>query len=156
MENTKNYMTSKLVTALATETMLEACKKMKANNIRHLPVLNDAHAVVGILSDRDVQRAMTVTKKGTNFLECSLAPNLLVEDFMSWPVYVVAESTPLRRVAEEMLSQKVSAFIVESPHHELRGIITTDDLLRYFLRDIEEKNLPMKTIANYFMGPELY
>ncbi len=70
--------------------------------------------------------------------------------------YVVAESTPLNRVAEEMLTQKVSAFLVKDLAGHLKGIVTTDDLLRLFVENSrEEISAPLKNIVRYFAGPEV-
>lgn len=150
MDKTKDFMTPKPLSVLASSSMFEAMRLMKEHSIRHLPVFNEAHQLVGILSDRDVQLAMTVTKSNPLTQEIALDPKLRVEDFMNWPVHVVAETTPLVRVAEEMLAQKVSAFVVLDDQQKVKGIITTDDVLSYFLQQSKERNLPGKSLAFYF------
>lgn len=138
-------MTSKVFTISCDKPVIEAARIMKEKNIRHLPVTNHVGTVIGILSDRDLQRAINVLE------QCK------VEDFMSWPVYCVSETTSVKRIAEEMIAQKVSAFLVEDMHGHLKGIITTDDLLRLL---IEEKTIKeqfgMQALSHYFAGPELY
>ncbi len=138
-------MTKKVFTISCDKPVIEAARIMKEKNIRHLPVTNHVGTVIGILSDRDLQRAINVLEQ------------YKVEDFMSWPVYSVSESTSVKRIAEEMISQKVSAFLVEDLNGHLKGIITTDDLLRLL---IEEKSIKeqfgMHALSHYFTGPELY
>lgn len=156
---TKNYgkeiMTKNLITIEASDSMVSAWKKMNDHHIRHLPVLDERKMVVGILSDRDVQRAMQVTRKNQFEQEIRLDANYVVEDFMSWPVYVVHESTSVRKIAEEMLAQKVSAFIVEDSTGRLKGIITTDDLIKLFLTEpMAVSDTALKGLVNYFAAPE--
>ncbi len=134
MINTKNVMTTALHTIRAGKTMKEAYALMVEHKIRHLPVMNEQNFVVGMLSDRDMQLAMTAKKETAFHKSISLDETLIVDDFMSWPVYVVAENTSIRRVAEEMLAQKVSAFLIEDTKGKLKGIITTDDLLELFVQ----------------------
>lgn len=149
-------MTKNLITIRAEETLAQAWRLMREKGIRHLPVLDERSTVVGILSDRDVQRAIRVQQVNGFQQELHLDDTLRVEDFMSWPVYVVHEDTSLRRVAEEMLSQKVSAFLVENSTGHLKGIITTDDLLKILLTESPKiSDSALKGLAKYFSLPEV-
>jgi CBS-domain-containing membrane protein len=157
MTITKEVMSSKVVTISATDLLVKAYRLMDEKKIRHLPVVDDRNSVVGILSERDIQRAMQVAKINNFTQNVHLDASLRVEDYMSWPVYVVSEETSVNHVAEEMLRQKVSAFLVQDKMGMIKGIVTTDDLLRLFLkRNIQEEDLGMRALSYYFTGPELY
>lgn len=78
---------------------------MERKNIRHLPVVDDEGFVTGILSDRDVARASSPDRPG-------FMGGRLVSDFMSWPAITVDQSLPLADVAEGMVDEKVSSFLV--------------------------------------------
>lgn len=154
MMKSKDVMTCSVVTIPAKESMLSAYTIMHEKNIRHLPVVDDSNSIVGILSDRDVQLAMTVQK--TNGLQdlISLPKELLVEEFMNWPVYVVSEDTSLRKVAEEMLAQKVSAFLVQDNRGNLKGILTTDDFIKLFLIETPVRpEATIKSLTKHFFTP---
>lgn len=156
MKTTQSYMTKRPVTIKYSETLQAAYKLMRENSFRHLPVVDEKMSVIGILSDRDIQRAMTNKKISPLAQESGLSPDLIVEDYMNWPVYTVREETPLKQVAAQMLTQKVSAFLVESCSGKLRGIVTTDDILRAFLN--EETKTGDSLISNfshYFLDPEI-
>lgn len=157
MKVSKEIMTENLITVKANAPITEAFTLMKEKSVRHLPVVDDRKKVVGILSDRDVQRAMQVTKVNNFQQEVHLDAAILVEDFMSWPVYVVSEATSIMKVAEEMLDQKVSAFLVEDSYGRIMGIITTDDMLKVLILKLNtEKQTAMRSISTYFTAPELY
>lgn len=130
MKKTSDYMTAYPSTIRENAPVASAQTLMAQRGFRHVPVLDADGDVVGIISDRDVQRAMQVRRSGALTQTVSFNPDHRVEDFMSWPVYTILETTPLRLVAEQMLKQKVSAFLVENSAGKLAGIITTDDILR--------------------------
>ena len=149
----KDVMSGNVITINASETMVNAYKRMHERSIRHLPVVDERGAVVGILSDRDIQLALNV-RKVEDFQTISMDSNLIVEDFMSWPVYVVSEETSLRRVAEEMLAQKVSAFIVQDNVVHMKVIVTTDDLIKLFLIDTPFRpETTLKSLTRHFFTP---
>jgi predicted transcriptional regulator len=60
-------------------------------------------------------------------------PEDIVESFMSWPVQTVDENSSIESITRKMIELKVSAFVVSSPNQYIKGIITTDDLLKYLL-----------------------
>jgi acetoin utilization protein AcuB len=137
-------MTSKLITVKHGDSVKEAFSLMRGKGIRHLPVRDNEEKIIGILSERDVQRALNVKKAGLYEQEITLDENLKVEDFMSWPVYMVSEETSIERVAEEMLAQKISAFLVVDQNRVEKGIVTTDDMLKYLLTYIKTDQPKMK------------
>ncbi len=154
MMKSRDVMTSKVITIHAKATMAQAYTIMNERNFRHLPVVDDQKSVVGILSDRDVHLAMNVQKISKTQQSISLNDESLVEDFMTWPVYVVSEETSIRKIAEEMLAQRVSAFLVQDSDGHMRGIVTTDDLIKLLL--IEQPlshEATLKSLTRYFFSP---
>ncbi|NBU22190.1 CBS domain-containing protein [bacterium] len=51
-----NHMSNRLITIGWNEKMSTAHQKMMDQKIKHLPVTNERSEIVGVLSDRDVQR----------------------------------------------------------------------------------------------------
>jgi acetoin utilization protein AcuB len=124
--NVKSAMTKNLKTISWEAPMEEAVDLMDDYRIRHLPVVDAEKCVVGILSDRDVNRAMNPKRPG-------FAEGSRVSDFMSWPVITVGEERSIKEVAEGLMSEKISAVLVTNKGNEVLGIVTTEDLLRYLL-----------------------
>jgi CBS domain-containing protein len=129
MKNPKleNAMTKSLVSVRWNLPMAEACKLMEERRLRHLPVMGEDGSLVGILSDRDVKRAMDPRFP-------AFSQDCLVGDSMSWPVLSVPEEAPILEVVDSMLNRKVSAILVTKGDVP-SGIVTSDDLLRV-LRDL--------------------
>ncbi len=140
MKNTAGEsMTKSLVTIGAHEPIALAAEKMEEKRIRHLPVTDKTGLVIGILSDRDVKHATNPRRPG-------FAPGLLVSEFMSWPAVTVDESTPVRDLAEGMITEKISAFLVTRNGKEVVGIVTTEDLLRFLCTLLEEKKSALESL----------
>ena len=85
----------------------QAHELMLEHRFRHLPVTDPMGEVIGILSDRDIQRAMQVRRQGVE-LEVTLPKNRKVKDFMNWPPFSVKDLTPLKDAVRLMISEKIS------------------------------------------------
>lgn len=120
------------------QDMLMASKVMMDHRIRHLLVFKKGN-LVGILSDRDVSRAMHINQIIDDKIELSLNSTLKIPYFMSWPVYTIKESTKIKTAIENMLLQKVSALVVENDEGKITGIVTTEDLMGYLLIQLEKE-----------------
>lgn len=110
---------------------------MQKISSRHLPVVDNNNQIIGMLSDRDLLRAM---KKPVSS-DWSAVPERpefntedVVQEYMSWPIGVIEESAPLTQAAQIMLDRKISALVVTKDHSAV-GIITTEDLLKAFIND---------------------
>lgn len=139
MINAKNLMSKHPFCLSPEDSMLDASRLLVEKNIRHIPVKKDGK-IIGILSDRDVQRSMRIDRQDDKMV---MTINSLskISDFMNWPVMTVSEDTSIVKVIEDLLEQKVNALLVENSDREITGIITSEDILKYSLRifkDVDE------------------
>jgi CBS domain-containing membrane protein len=142
MERALKIMSKNLIVINEGESLLEAQRLMKENNLRHLPVTTSDGCIVGLLSDRDLQRASRseIVESGVRRWEVvDFDPNHTVNDFMSWPVKTVDVRTSISVVAEMLLKEKVSSYLV-TEDGVVAGIITTDDLLKYLVKILKSEN----------------
>lgn len=141
-EHARDIMTKKLITIGLHEGLLVAYQMMRECGIRHLPVVDSVGDVVGIISDRDLQRAMTPQIDPQRVVEeesVEFNPKYQVKDFMTWPVRAISEEVLVEEVAERMLREKVSAMLVMSSTQRPRGIVTTDDLLKLLVHLLKKE-----------------
>lgn len=155
-ENIQNIMSKKLITVAEDASLDAAYAVMIKNNIRHLPVTNEDSAVVGVLSDRDLQRALKSHVVGSGLARwesCEFDPQHVVADYMSWPVKTVDYAMPLKEVVEYMIEERVSSLMV-SRNGEVVGIVTTIDLLK-LLADVlgDEHHTWKKTLETIMLSP---
>jgi CBS domain-containing protein len=112
------------------DSLEEAIKSMRENDIRHLPVvLNDR--LVGIVSERDLKAAESLEK----------ASLLTVGDIMKVDLFVVTKDTPLANVASEMADGKLGSAIIVDRSGKIEGIVTTTDALRMLSELIEDQTI---------------
>lgn len=156
MLSTKAFLKEKIFTIREDDSMLEAYKLMFDHKIRHLLVVDRKGELAGMVSDRDVQRAMVVDRMDSETETIVLSNQRKVSDFMSAPVAYVTEDVRILKVIELMLERKISAVAVYNKAGELGGIVTTDDLLKCYkellIREDEVANMPL----SYFLPNMLF
>jgi acetoin utilization protein AcuB len=149
----KSVMSDGLVKVESTSGLASAFQLMRSHRIRHLPVVDSNGWIIGILSDRDVNRAMLpepsadVPRGAVEF-----NPAHRVGDFMSWPVWAVPDHAPVGFVAQQMLEQKISAVLIRGSSGRVKGIVTTDDLLRLLVETLGEVKAHAERPVDEVMG----
>jgi CBS-domain-containing membrane protein len=129
-----DIMSHKLQTVQMDDSLIKAYQIMQDKKIRHLPVMDDKGQCVGILSDRDIQRSMKTKKSGIE-IESEISHKFKVQDFMSWPAATICESTDVSELAQKMLHDKISAYLVtQANSRRVKGIVTTDDLIKLLVK----------------------
>jgi acetoin utilization protein AcuB len=101
-------------------SLREAKRVMRANSIRHLPVLEHG-TLVGIVSERDVQMVEALVR-GTPLSDVPC------EQAMSQAVYTVSPSTPLQVAARHMAEHRLGSAVVMKGS-KVVGVFTTTDAL---------------------------
>jgi CBS domain-containing protein len=112
------------------DTLRHARGMMVEYDVRHLPVLQD-HALVGILSDRDLKRALDPA------LGLPPLDELFVRDVYVPEPYSVDSSTPLDLVLEHMAANHVGSAIV-TKHGRVAGIFTATDACRVYCEHLRK------------------
>lgn len=111
--------------AIDIEASLEQARVMMATHIiRHLPV-TEGGALVGVLTERDMLRALSARQS------LPLVPSCRVRDVCVLEVYVVDLSAPLDTVLLHMADQHIGSALVVK-HHKLVGIFTATDACHAF------------------------
>lgn len=87
-------------------TLSEAVRLTRVRGIRHLPVL-EGRELVGIVSDRDLKRAMASPAAGLEAGELtSLLDRLTVAEIMTCPVITVAPPVPVEEAARSWFGRR--------------------------------------------------
>ena len=106
------------------DSLKSALEKMTKFEIRHLPVIAD-EKIAGLISDRDLLRNSSLLTKST----------ATVKSIMSKQVVMARESTSIKNISQVMLEDRISCLPIVDEHHEMTGILTNSDLLRFILND---------------------
>jgi CBS domain-containing protein len=114
-----DVMSVRLVTVAPNESLLAAWELMARGGIHHLPVVVNGRCLA-VVDDRTVAGALA------NPLAL---PHRLVTDVMPSRVHCILPETTLRRAAEIMHDEQVTAVPVVDQHMTLVGLVTDRDLV---------------------------
>jgi acetoin utilization protein AcuB len=129
----QDVMQTKLVTVTPETTLPEAIRLTGQRGIRHLPVL-EGERLVGILSDRDLKRAMASPATSLEAHELRyLLDHLCVGEIMTRAIIRIGPMHPIEDAARTMVMEKIGALPV-TDGERLVGLVTETDVLRLFVR----------------------
>ncbi len=116
-------MTSKIVTLRPSNSLQEAIGMMANNSFRHFPVVDDNAHLAGVVSDRDLLRAMNLNKDWSS---------TTIAQVMTQNVVKVKRDTSLSVAVEEILTRRINCLPVVEDNDRVCGIVTSTDLLKAF------------------------
>ena len=117
-------------TAAQGETVREAAKRMDAQGVGSLVVVDDAGRPIGMLTDRDVV---------VRVLRQHLSPDTTtVCEVMQRDVSKLREGAPLVNALRRMRSDAVRRLPVVDEEGSLVGIITADDVLQLLASELSD------------------
>jgi len=150
----RDWMTKNPVTVTPQTSVLNARRLLNRYGIRHLPVVDDAGQVVGVVSARDLALGDATVAASLSALQSDLVSGRYrsVESVMTSPAIVALASEPVATAARLMLTWAVGCLpVVED--HRLVGIITTGDCLRALVSSQDEADAVTVTITRERMDP---
>jgi acetoin utilization protein AcuB len=127
-------MTRKVITIGPGASIFEAQELMNQHGVRHLPVVDAQHALIGVITDRDIRSVLpyNLFKDPGSPAERAKLANLKIEDVMSRDPMTVKPTHTIQDVLLLFQEKKVGAFPVVDEQGRLTGIISVRDLLRAF------------------------
>jgi acetoin utilization protein AcuB len=134
-----DYMASKVISIAPDTGVREAFFTMKEHGIRHLPVVEEAGQLVGIVSDRELRRPDWVDEARDLAHVYYLDDDMLVRDVMISHVHVVHTYDTLRKAARVLVDNHVGALPVLDKTGSLVGMLSAVDLLRALSDMIDQR-----------------
>jgi len=123
-----DVMTSKVVTLSPHNTFSEAANLMNDRYFRHC-VIVDAHSqIVGVISDRDILRALA---RNPNARSKSL------DQIMTRNPVTVRRNTPIAEAVSKIVSKRINCLPVVEENGGVCGIVTSTDLLKSYQQLLE-------------------
>ena len=131
-EPISSIMTKEVVTLSLEDTLYSAEKRMKTHHIRHMPVVEN-EKLIGLISLSDLQRVSFIDAYGKEGTEDTPIYNMLdIKDLMIKKPLTATPQTTILEVSKLLASKEFHSLpVVEE--NKLVGIITTTDLLHYFI-----------------------
>jgi CBS domain-containing protein len=115
MSTAKEIMVRQVVSTRPSSTVEEVTRVLYHHGISGLPVCDDEHCVIGIVTEADILGRTTGQDT--------------VADIMKSPVFTVAEDTPLQEIAALLTERKIKRVPVVA-EGKLIGIVSRADVVR--------------------------
>ena len=125
----EQIMNRELHTLTPKNSVRDAVRLMREKNIRHVPIINSEKAVVGIITDHDIKKALpSCLREEPN----STIYDAAIEEIMTKNPIVGHPLDFVEEVALTFYDSKISCLPIVSAN-ELIGIVTTTDLLYTYI-----------------------
>ena len=137
----RDFMTSPATVVSQDARLIDAALLLRSTGIRHLPVV-DGDRLVGVLTDRDIQRCAPSRLEGTTQEEYNAVfqRTPLSQVMMREPQFVSRE-TPLSQAAALLIEYKYGCLPVVEEGRVV-GMITVIDMLTVFRRILTGEMAP--------------
>ena len=125
----EEIMVKEVITLIPTNTVRDALKIMRDEKVRHLPVITDNRAVIGIITDRDLKEVIPSTLaeyKGRDIYDTQISTIMTKNPIIGHPMDFVEESAII------FYRNKIGSLPIVS-NNKLVGIITETDLLYKYI-----------------------
>ena len=125
----KDQMTPDPITVTQDIPVIDAQEIMQRHNIRHLPVVDDRHHLVGLLTRETMLRAVPWSQSALSTLETQyILSKIKAGKVMFHDIITTTENVPVEEAARIMVDHKIGCLPVIRDR-KLVGIITDIDLL---------------------------
>ena len=129
----KNWMSKKVISIDADDSMEDAMGLLKEHGIRRLPVMKNGK-LVGIVTDRDLKNASASDATTLEIHELLyLLTKVKVKDIMTKDPITVPPDYTVEETAQVLLESKISGAPVADESGKVVGIITQSDLFRVLM-----------------------
>jgi CBS domain-containing protein len=123
-----DVMTGKVVTLSPHHSFSDVANLMNDRFFRHCVVVDSHAKIVGVISDRDIMRALA---RNPNSRTKSL------DQIMTRNPITVRRNTPILEAVAKMLSKRINCLPVVEEDGSVCGIVTSTDLLKSYHQILE-------------------
>ncbi len=135
-EPISHIMTKTVVTVNQSDDLRKVVEKLKANSIRHIPVVNGKE-VVGIISRTDINRlTFGALFDGQDSVDEAILDMLTIPQIMTSKPRTLPSDTIIKDLAATFVKEEFHALPVVD-NGELTGIVTTTDVIKYLLEQYD-------------------
>lgn len=132
MKTVRDLMTKDLYTLRKTDRLNLAEPLMKAKRIRHVPIVDIHNRLVGLVTQRDILRAVNEQLKNALQTNAKIREHIAIADIMHDDCKTVEPDVDLKTAAKWLFEHKYGCLpVVEND--KLVGIITEADFLKLTL-----------------------
>ncbi len=128
-EGVEKVMTRQVITVSPEDRAIHARRLMLDNGISRLVVVEEGR-IAGILTERQLGRALGAFKSAADSKQANRVRNLIVEDVMTQTVVTLSNDSTVGEAASLMLERGFSGIPIVDSSDSLVGIVTKTDLVK--------------------------
>lgn len=132
-ENIKHIMSTDLKTAKPTDSVSVVDSYFKENRIHHVPVVNQEHEVVGVVSKSDflyLLRGFTENEVDIFIREAKLR-SFKIHEIMAKEIEVLSEEADIHSAVSLLAQNRFRCVPVVNANNKLVGLVTPIDILTH-------------------------
>ena len=130
--NVGEIMTTKVITVDMDTRLATICNIFERNNIHHLPVI-DNDVVLGVVSDRDVSKALSPFLNTYAEKKRDLATlRKKAHQLMSRKLPTISKEASIEEASSLLVSNNISCLLIISDERKIEGILTRKDLIKAY------------------------
>ncbi|MDM1396590.1 CBS domain-containing protein [Myroides odoratimimus] len=131
----EEIMTKELITLTLSDSLYDAERLFKKHKIRHIPIVN-GDVLVGVLSYSDLIKIsyVDVVEDESEDIPSVVYDMYSIEQLMAKVVVSALPTATVKEVTEILSKQSYHSIPIVDHVGHLKGIVTTTDLLKYFLK----------------------
>ena len=134
----KEIMTKDPVTLNIDESFCRVAQIFQEKDIRHLPIVNSQGLILGIISQRDLNRIVSPQKgpNGEYLYDPAELTKYILKQHVIQKVFSLSPEDTLEKAVEIMAEKKLGCMPIADPEGRVVGIVTVTDLLKLFLKTL--------------------
>ena len=132
----KDLMIAKLITVHENDEFHVVWEKMAVFGIRHLPVLNDAGCVVGLISQRHLYKIHSPRhlEDGSWYYDKEMLDGFILKNVMFVDPYTLTPEHTLEDAMKAMVESQLGCIPIVDKYLLPQGIVTRVDVIKFFLK----------------------
>lgn len=136
----KDIMTQDPVTLNIDAPFCRVAEIFQAKDIRHLPIVNSLGVILGIISQRDLNRITSPKKspEGDYLYDPAELTKYILKQHIIQKVFSLSPEDTLEKAVAIMAEKKLGCIPVVALGGKVIGIVTVPDLLKLFLQTLRE------------------
>lgn len=137
----KDVMTPNPVTLNIDDSFCRVAQIFQEKDIRHLPVVNSQGLILGIISQRDLNRITSPQKgpEGDYLYDPAELTKYILKQHVIHKVFTLSPEDPLEKAVELMAEHKLGCIPVVDSDGRVIGITTVTDMMKLFLKSLRGK-----------------
>ena len=126
----KDFMSTHVITCRPDLSIFEAAELLTDNHVTGIPVVDEAHNLVGILSEYDILKVLK---------ECAPEDNKTVNDFMTRNVITFPDNATTIQIWEFFIDNPTKRRVPIVSNGKLAGVVSRGDIVKQIIKLHKDK-----------------